>query len=295
MMAIFYAFFRMFTFVVSRLPFPVLYFFSDILKFLLQYILRYRKDLTRKNLSRAFPDKTASEIGKIMSSYYRNLADLILEVIKLENVSREALKKRFVFIGSEILTRAFDNEKSVIIAIGHCGNWEWMGTTLGMVNPVKGYAIIKPLSVKSFHDYLEFLRHRFNPDSTIDFQHTFRNLVRNKKTMVTFNVFAADQTPTKSDINYWSSFFNQDTPFYTGVEKLARSLDLTVVFMDIYRTHRGHYTGEIQLITDDPKNTSEFEITEKYIHMLEQSIAKRPDNWLWSHRRWKFERPQVSA
>jgi Kdo2-lipid IVA lauroyltransferase/acyltransferase len=294
-MAIFYALFRSFTFIASRLPFPLLYFFSDVLKFILRYVIRYRKDIVRTNLKRAFPEKSDPEINKIISSFYRNLGDLILEVIKLENVNRKALKKRFSFKGIEILHDAFSQERSVIIAIGHCGNWEWMGTVLGMVEPVKGFAIIKPLSEKRFHNYLESLRHRFNPGSTIDFQHTFRNLVRNQKSMVTFNVFASDQTPTRSDINYWSRFFNQDTPFYTGVEKLARSLDFTVVFMDIYRTGRGRYTGEIHLVSDDPKNTADFEITEKYIQLLEASIAQRPDNWLWSHRRWKFERARTQA
>lgn len=294
-MVFFYAIFRSFTFVASRLPFPILYFLADFLKFILQHVLQYRKSIIRKNLSRAFPGKSAPEIQKIISSFYRNLSDIILEVIKLESVKKQKLKERFTFNGLEILQEAFDRDKSVIIAIGHCGNWEWMGTVLGMVLPVKGYAIIKPLSDKRFNHYMESLRHRFNPDSTIDFQHTFRKMVRNKKSMVTFNVFASDQTPTRSDVNYWSTFFNQDTPFYNGVEKLARSLDLTVVFMDIYRTGRGHYCGDIRMITDDAANSAENEITEKYIHYLEEAISKRPDNWLWSHRRWKFEKPPAQA
>jgi Kdo2-lipid IVA lauroyltransferase/acyltransferase len=289
-MAIFYAFFRSLTFIVSRLPFPVIYFLSDLLRFFLQYIFRYRRSVILKNLTRSFPQKSAKELGEIMGQYYKNLADITLEVIKLENVNREEVKNRFSFQGLELLEEAFSKGKSVIVTIGHCGNWEWMGTVLGMELPVKGFAIIKPLSVKKFHEYLEFLRHRFNPGSTIDFQHAYRNLVRNRKSMVTFNVFAADQTPTRADINYWSYFLNQETSFFMGIEKIARSLDFTVVFMDIRRTSRGNYLGEIQLITDNPQHTAEFEITEKYIHFLEKSIISQPDNWLWSHRRWKFER-----
>jgi KDO2-lipid IV(A) lauroyltransferase len=113
-------------------------------------------------------------------------------------------------------------------------------------------------------------------------------MARNKKTMINYYIIAADQTPTRAEFNYWSHFLNQETPFYNGIEKLARSLDFTVVFMDIQRTGRGKYTGKIQLISDDPKNTTENEIMEKYIHLLEGSLTERPDNWLWSHRRWKF-------
>jgi Kdo2-lipid IVA lauroyltransferase/acyltransferase len=289
-MAIFYVFFRSFTFVISRIPFPVIYFLSDLLKFFLQHIIRYRRSVILKNLTRAFPQRSGKEIRKLMGRYYKNLADITLEVIKLEKIDRYSLKNRFSFQGLELLEEAFGNGRSVIVAIGHCGNWEWMGTVLGMELPVKGFAIIKPLSEKRFDEYLEFLRHRFNPGSTIDFQHAYRNLVRNRKSMVTFNVFAADQTPTRADINYWSHFLNQDTPFFMGIEKIARSLDFTVVFMDIRRASRGKYLGEIQLITNDPKSAAEFEITEKYIHFLEKSIISQPDNWLWSHRRWKFER-----
>ena len=280
---------------VSLLPFPLLYLFSGLLKFLLHYVIRYRRNVILSNLSRSFPGKSGAEIRKIMGRYYRNLSDVILEVIKLQRISPDALKKRFGFSGFEHLKDAFDNGRSVIVTIGHCGNWEWMGTVMGMLAPVKGFAIIKPLADKNFHKYLESLRHRFNPDSTIPFHQTYRTLILNKKEMVTFNVFAADQTPTRSEINYWGSFMNQDTPFFTGVEKIARSLDFSVVFVDIRREGRGIYNGEIQLITHEPKNAADFEITEKYIRLLEDSILRQPDNWLWSHRRWKFSRGSQQA
>jgi KDO2-lipid IV(A) lauroyltransferase len=294
-MTILFIVFKVFAWMVSRLPFPLLYSFSALVRFLLQYVIRYRRHVILKNLSQSFPEKSNTEIRKIMDRYYRNLADIILEVIKLQGISPEVLKRRFSFNGFEHLSSAFDSGRSVIVAIGHCGNWEWMGTAMGLLAPVKGFAIIKPLADKNFHQYLESLRHRLNPDSTIPFHHTYRTLLSNKKAMVTFNVFAADQTPTHAEINYWSIFMNQDTPFYIGVEKLARSLDFSVVFIDIRRTGRGMYNGNIQLITNDPKNTADLEITEKYIRMLEDSIRSQPDNWLWSHRRWKFSRSSPDA
>ncbi len=289
-MFVIYALFRAFAWIVSRLPFPLLYSFSALVRIFLQYIIKYRRPIILKNLHNSFPEKSQAEIKTIVGNYYRNLADITLEVIKLESIRPEDLKDRFKFKGFEHLNEAFDNGRSVILAIGHCGNWEWMGAALGLLSPVRGFGVVKPLADKNFHKYLESLRHRFNQDGTIPFQHTYRALIRNRKEMITINGIAADQTPTRAEINYWSRFLNQDTPFYMGVEKLARSLDFSVVFMDIYRTGRGKYLGDIQLITHDPKNTSDQEITEAYIRMLETSIRRRPDNWLWSHRRWKFER-----
>jgi len=289
-MKIIFILFKAFASMISRLPFRQLYMFSGMVRILLQYVIRYRRNIIINNLSRSFPEKSKAEINNIVNRYYRNLADIIVEVVKLQRISPEDLKERFTFNGFEHLNHAFGNGRSVILAIGHCGNWEWMGAIFGILSPVRGFGVVKPLADKNFHKYMESLRHRFNPGGTIPFQHTYRAFIRNKKEMVSLNAIAADQTPTRSEINYWTTFLNQDTPFYIGVEKLARSLDFSVVFIDIRRTGRGRYTGDIQLITHDPMQTSDLEITEKYIRMLEDSIRRQPDNWLWSHRRWKFER-----
>ena len=289
-MRVVFELFKGFAWMVSRLPFPLIYSFSALLRILLQHVIRYRRAIIYRNLSRSFPEKTQSEIRIIAGQYYRNLADVILEVIKLQRISGDSLKKRFGFSGLEHIENALNEDRSVIVSTGHCGNWEWMGTALGLILPAKGYAVVKPLADKYFHKYLESLRHRLNPDSTIMFQHTYRTMIRHKKEQRTFNVLAADQTPTREEINYWDTFLHQDTPFFMGVEKLAKSLEFTVVFIDIQRRGRGKYHGEIQLITHDPKNTAEHEITQKYIRLLEDAIIRRPDNWLWSHRRWKHSR-----
>jgi Kdo2-lipid IVA lauroyltransferase/acyltransferase len=289
-MTISYLIFKVFASIISRLPFSVLYAFSGLVNFCLKYIIRYRRAIIFNNLRRSFPDKSNKEIKNLMGQYYRNLADIIVEVIKLQRINPEELEKRFRIDGFEHLNQAFDNGRSVIMALGHCGNWEWMGAVFGLLSPVRGFGVVKPLSDKYFHKYVESLRHRFNPGGTIPFQHTYRALIRNKKDMITLNAIAADQTPTRAEINYWSNFLNQDTPFYMGVEKLAKSLDFSVVYIEISRTGRGRYHGEIRPVTHDPKNTADTEITEKYIRLLEGSIRRYPDNWLWSHKRWKFNR-----
>lgn len=276
--------------ILSKLPMRLLYGFSGMLHFFLQHVIRYRRKVILKNLSEAFPSRPQSEIRKITTQYYRNLADIIMEVIKWRSISKRELLKRFKFENYHIFEEAFARGQSVIIAIGHCGNWEWMGTALGLKAPQDGYAVVKPLSDKRFNQYMESLRHRLNPNSTIPFKETFRRLARNKSEKQAFYVFAADQTPTKDEINYWSPFLNHETGFFLGIEKIAKALDFTVIFVDIIRESRGHYTGKMSLITSDPKATPEYEITESYIRSLERAILSHPDNWLWSHRRWKHKK-----
>jgi KDO2-lipid IV(A) lauroyltransferase len=276
--------------VVSALPFWVLYLMSDLLSFILKYVVRYRKKVVIRNLQRSFPDKSLQERKKVLSSYYKNLADVTLEVIKLARITPHQLKRRFKFKNYELLHNSFSTGKSVIIATGHCGNWEWMGTALGLLTPQKGFALTKPLTDKNFNAHMEKLRHRLNPDSTIPFKSAFREMVR-RKDIPSFYVIAADQTPTLDEANYWTRFLNQDTPFFLGIEKIARGLNTDVIFMDVHRTGRGKYCGEMQLISNSSVNTQDGEITEKYVQLLEKAIRKNPSNWLWSHRRWKHKRP----
>jgi len=281
--------FRIVARAIAMLPFPLIYVLSDVLAFNLRKILGYRKKVVRANLRKAFPGKSQHELNKIEKEYYRNLADVFLEVIKLRTISAKTLKKRFTFENSGALLSSLDKNKSVLVSIGHCGNWEWMGTTLGLVLGYKGYALTKPLTDSLFNDYLDHIRHRLNPDSTIPFKNGFRVMVKRRET-ATFYVVAADQTPTRDEATYWTNFLNQDTPFFQGVEKIAKSLDFDVVFIDIQRVGRGRYNGVVQKITDNPGSTAEEEITQAYIRHLEDAIEAAPSNWLWSHRRWKHSR-----
>jgi KDO2-lipid IV(A) lauroyltransferase len=285
----FFIFYRAFAWCVSRLPFSILYALSDILSFIFRYVLCYRKEVIRINLERSFPEKSPGELKKISGEFYHNLADVTMEIIKLQHISPVEMKDRFVFENHELLLESFRKNKSSIIAVGHCGNWEWMGTALGLVTPQKGYAIVKPLTSKDFNEYMQRLRHRLNPESTIPFRSAFRVMVRNRDHL-SFNVIAGDQTPTKDEANFWITFLNQDTPFFQGIEKISRSLDMDVFFLDIRRTGRGRYCGHFTLITDSPRETADNEITVKYVRMLEEAIRNNPPNWLWSHRRWKHSR-----
>ncbi len=257
----------------------------------------YRKKVVLMNLTNSFPEKDSKEIELITRKFYKNLADIIVEIIKLRGIKPHQLLDRFKIQDLQILNNIFKLNKSAIITIGHCGNWDWMGAAIGHHIEPKGYAVVKPLSNKRFDNYLNNIRIKGSGGGVIPFKDTFRTLIKLKKEL-TATVFAADQTPTKGEINYWTTFLNQDTPFFLGIEKIAKVLDMGVVFLDIQRKGRGRYFGVFHLITNIPKETAEHEITENYVTLLETSIKARPDNWMWSHKRWKHKResqPDTSA
>ncbi len=292
-MRITYYIFYGFAWLISLLPFWMLHGLADFIYVLLYYITGYRKKVTNQNLRNAFPDKDEKWIRKTSRKFYRNLADITVEDIKVLTIRQKKLAKRYRYVNTEIMEDIFKQNRSVILACGHCGNWEWMGNTLGplFIN-YKGYAIVKPLQNPYFDGFMNGLRNRYIKDSIIYMRDTLRTMVK-RKDKVTLYAFAADQTPSNPQAAYWGKFMNQDTPFYLGVEKIARTLDIPVIFIDLYREKRGYYVGELSLITDSSKSTKEGEITEAYMQMLEEAIRRHPGNWLWSHRRWKHKRKQI--
>ncbi len=107
--------------------------------------------------------------------------------------------------------------------------------------------------------------------------------------------FGADQSPMRHKIEYWSTFMNQDAAIFLAPERLAKEFNLAVVYLDLQKMGRGKYNISYHLITDDPKSTDPYFITEEYVKQLETAINKNPSNWLWSHKRWKNKKTAVPA
>ena len=287
-MFIIYNIFRFFAWLISKLPFCLLYIISDILYFLIYYLVGYRKKVTFNNLRNSFPDKSDKEIKSIAKKFYRNFSDTIIEVIKIRSITKKSLNKRVRFNNLEIIEELYKRNKNVFITLGHCGNWEWLGLNVSLNALYSPFAIVKPLNNPFFEKYITKLRTKYY-NNLIPIKQTYRTLINNKNELC-FVLIVSDQSPAKSEINHWTTFLNQETPVYLGTEKISKALDYAVVFSDIQRIKRGYYEVTVMEITDNPKETTEYEITEKYYHLLEEAIKKHPDNWLWSHRRWKHKK-----
>ncbi len=290
-MRILYFAFNIVAWFISILPFRVLYALSDGLYYIVYYLTGYRKKTVFTNLKRAFPEKNKKEIRKIARQYYRNLADIILETLKIRNFSEKELDRRIIFKNYEILESYRQQGRSVFVATGHSGNWEWLGIGLARITKFHPYAIYKQLNDPYFEQYMSMLRTKSGYNNLIRFKQTFRSLARLREQQNVV-IIVADQTPTKIEINYWTDFFGRETGFFLGLEKMSKALDYVVVFFDMYRVKRGYYEIDISLLEDAPQKTGEYEITEKYVKKLESVIKKNPDNWLWSHRRWKHQKPK---
>lgn len=276
-----------FIYLIASLPFRALYFISDVLYYLL-CLTGYRKKVVLQNLRNSFPDKTEKEIQAICSNYYRYLCDLVLETLKTLRMTEKQAKERCIFHTKDWLNQLYEEKKSILIVMGHHGNWEWAGPSFTLNTPYQLVVIYRPLSNPYFEKMMSGMRTKFGTRIT-PVNNTLRDMVAHRQE-ITATAFIADQTATPENA-YWTNFLNQDTAVFTGPEKLAKKFNYPVVYMNVHRTKRGYYEVTPELLFDNPKTSNEGEICEVFTRRLEKEIIFQPHTWLWSHRRWKHKRP----
>ncbi|RNC64699.1 lysophospholipid acyltransferase family protein [Proteiniphilum sp. X52] len=280
------------TYLHALLPFRVLYILSDILYLCAYYVVRYRRKIVRKNLKNAFPEKPIKRIEEIERKFYRHLCDYYVETIKTLRISDEEARKRMKFENPEIIDRLTSDGKSCVMSLGHYGNWEWVPSIgLHLTSDVMLGLVYKKLHSNAFNYLFLKTRSHFHP-TPIEMRSVMRQMIRTQnqgKTMVIG--FLNDQRPSPSQDKYWTTFMNQQTPVQTGMEKIARRLGNSIVYLDMEKVKRGHYVGKFFVITPDASQEAENTIMERYMRKLEETIMREPAYYLWSHDRWKFKKP----
>jgi KDO2-lipid IV(A) lauroyltransferase len=277
-------------YLVALLPFWAMYLVSDFFYFILR-LTGYRKGVIFKNLKNSFPEKSEIEIKKLGGEYYRYLCDLIFETLKTLRMTETQTLKRCVFHNQSWLTKLCEEHKSIIIVMGHYGNWEWAGPSFTLSTGFQLVVIYRQLSHPYFEKMTAGMRTRFGTRIT-PIEKTLRDMVANQK-QVTATAFIADQATVTKSAHYWTTFLNQDTAVFTGPEKLAKRFNYPVVYMNVNRVARGYYEVTPELLFENPAATADNEISETFIKRLEKEISVDPVPWLWSHKRWKHKRPSA--
>ena len=275
----------------ALLPMRVLYLLSDLLYLLVYRIVGYRVKVTRRNLEASFPDRSTDELHKLERRFYHHFCDYIVETIKMAHISLEEIQQRAYIENIEVADKLMDEgHRCLILAMGHYGNWEWYSASTTVFREVKMYQIYRPLKNLAVDKLFINLRTRFGSFG-IKKNDTIRDIIRVKQSGErSVVIFLADQTPSRNNLHYWTNFLNQDSSILTGPERLARKLDLPVIFLDTKQAKRGYYTVDMKLITETPKETPENWITEQYARLMEKCILRNPSGWLWTHKRWKYKR-----
>lgn len=280
--------------VITLLPLRILYIFSDILFLSLYYFPSYRRKIVAKNLAKSFPEKSATEIAQIERKFYRHLADLFIETLKLTHMSEKQLRERITVENPELIEDLYNAGRDVAVVYSHYCNWEWISICLPLYTRYKCVGVYKPLKNKTLNKFINDIRTQTNGELA-PMQLIVRRIIENRnKNIRGMYGFITDQTPARTLIEYYTDFLNQETPVFLGLEKIAAKYDMSVVFFDIKKVKRGYYSLTNELLFESTKDLPKYLVTDTHVKRLEEMIERKPEYWLWTHRRWKYQKEPLN-
>lgn len=272
----------------SKLPLRVFYMISDLMYLVIYHIVGYRRKVILENLQNSFPTKSPSEIKEIQKKFYVNFCDYIVETFKSFTISSTELRVRVQHINQEIFHEAKAENKNVILLAGHIFNWEWYNALATIIPQENSFPVYRKVQNGFWEENIKTLRNRFG-NQALEAKEVVRHIFRNPNDGNSVYMFVADQTPHSSEVTYGLNFLNQKTPVFVGYDKLSTRMDLAFVFCEMKKVKRGYYQINYHRIYPDGEKFIKHEVVKKFHHLLENTINKRPDNYLWSHRRWKYQ------
>lgn len=275
---------------IAKMPFWSIYLLSDIFYLFVYYVIGYRKKIVYQNLKNSFPVRNNKEINSIARKFYHHFCDLILETIKMSEMSECEYRKRVTIENNDIINKYFDEGRSVIVLTMHYNNWEW-SSPFPLFIKHRILAVFRPLHNPHFDKYLNKSRGKMGCELVSDSGLLRRIVAAEKKDEMVFTWLAADQTPPAAS-KLWTIFMHQETPFFSGPEKIAALTNHPIFFQYNKKVKRGHYEIKLIPMFANPKEVEPNLILLDYVRRMEEIINADPEYYLWSHRRWKHTRPE---
>lgn len=271
---------------LSKLPLCLLYPVSSFAAWILRDVVGYRRKVVEDNLRRAFPEASTESVKIWTGQFYRHLCDTFIESIKLLGISDKEIDRRIKVFNPEIVDQAIAEGHSVVLFLGHYGNWEWVPAIVRHFrNDAEMVQIYHPLRNKVFDRLMLKIRSRFGSES-IPMANTYRRLVELQRGGKGFVAgFISDQRPAGHHTDNWTEFMGIETDYLSGGEIIGNRLHCKYVYLDVEPSDRGYYNLTFKEISpiDDGKD---FPYTRSYLRLLEDTIRRNPPYWLWSHKRF---------
>jgi len=274
---------------LSRLPLAALYTLSGPLYVVVYYLMGYRKTVVYNNLKRAFPESTEPEIARLAKQFYKNAVDVLVEVVKAISIGEHELQQRVRFRNPELIEPYVNQQQSILLLASHQCNWIWLLLAGGIRLPLPIDVLYKRLHHQGFDRLMLAIRSRFGAESIAPRNALVDIMKRRHRLRVL--AMTADQTPPKGAEKYWTYWLNQDTAFAVGAASIAKITRYPVVFAGMKRLRRGYYEVSFTLLAEPPYARNDDTIMARYVQEIEQQIRAAPADWLWSHRKWKYNKP----
>jgi len=273
---------------LSSLPLSAWHGFASVLAFFLDRVFKARRGIIDMQLKACFPDRDAAWIRATRSAFYRNFADVTVEVIKAVTIEPGEIDRRVTFENAEPLQAALDGGQSIIIVTSHNCNWEWalLKLSIGFGKPL--HAAYKPLKGLWGDRLMMTIRSRFSAEM-IPARRLLMRVMRYRGPARIIGM-VADQAPTSSGVRYFTQFMGLDTAFFVGPEMIAKGGKLPVFYIAMRRVSRGHYCMRFVQIAAAGEEFAPGALIERYAAEIERHTRERPSDWLWNYRRWKVQR-----
>jgi KDO2-lipid IV(A) lauroyltransferase len=278
---------------IGALPWPVLYGFASCLAFLAERVVRYRHGQVQEKLTLAFPDAHEARLAEIQHGYYRGFADMLVEIVKSTRMSAAAITERVTIRNVGMVQDFLDRGTPVLLVAAHQCNWEWMLLALSLELGFPLDAAYKPLIDNWAEREMLKIRSRFG-GRLVPAQTLLADMIKRRE-VVRAIAIVADQEPVSSERKHWTRFLNRDTAFYMGPEEITRVTRYPALFIAMRRLGRGRYEMEFRPLAGEGEALAPGALTERYARLVEEQIRAAPQDWPWSHKRWKLKRPLYRA
>lgn len=279
---------------LSLLPLCVHHLLARFVAWLLGRVLKYRLHVVRTNLRAAFPGLTGTETDALARGYYLHIADLICETVWSLTRSYAHIKKKGVcsVANGEVLNDMFKRYGSVVVLLGHTGNWELLPglpvysdvAEYGYDNVMSAYHTMSSRFSEELFLHLRSF-HRFKRKNLVPSGNYLRYALEHRNDKKVY-FFIADQRPEgKGSVE--TEFLGLRTEWVAGAEAIARKTGMPVAYIGIDKTGRSRYVIRCEAICENSSDTAPGDITKAFAAKLERDIEANKGNWLWSHKRWK--------
>ena len=274
---------------VSMLPFPLLYLFSDAVYVVVYHGIGYRKKIVRDNLALALPHLSDQERLVIEKKFFHHLCDIFMEMAKTITISEKEIEKRYVLKNLDLYLDMEKKNKSIALVCAHYASYEW-AVSMNRHTTFEGYGIYKKLANPHFDKLVKDIRNRFKA-TLITTRETIPTIKKNAISghLGTYG-FASDQSPQLSATYHWHRFMGIEVPVHTGAEMLAKRFDMNVIFLKTKKVKRGYYEATFEVLSLDAKSVPNYDITDDFLSRVEKQIHEAPEFYLWTHKRWKHRK-----
>lgn len=262
--------------------------FSIIVAVILFYIIPIRKNVTLKNLRRAFPEYTDQKIYKIAFENYKSFAITFVEILYIPFMTRKQIENAVYSENVELVKKFYERGNGLIVLSGHFGNWEYIALSISAQINVPFHVVVKSQRNPFVDSYLNRARTKWI-NEIVPLGASIRKIYAELKAKKIVAMVADQRGPSDG---MRVNFFGQSTAIYPGPAQLAVKTKTPILYGLAVRQPDYSYKALISEISfedlPDDEEKQVHEVSQKHMAFLESIIKKHPEQWFWMHNIWKY-------